>query len=73
MTEITEQAVIDYGKQNRAFTFQQVAEHFDIESVQHKEPRRKLQNFLFALLNKNILDYNQNTGNYLFLGVQNGQ
>ena len=71
MTQITEQAVIDYGKQNRAFTFQQIAKHFDIECVRHKEPRRLLQNFLFALLNKNVLDYNQDTGNYLFLGAGN--
>lgn len=71
MTQITEQAVIDYGKSNRAFTFQQIAKHFDIECVQHKEPRRLLQKFLFALLNKNILDYNQDTGNYLFLGASN--
>lgn len=69
MTQITEQAVIDYGSKNRAFTFQQIAKHFDIECVWHKEPRRKLQNFLFALLNKNVLDYNQDTGNYLFLGA----
>ena len=71
MIQITEQAVIDYGTKNRAFTFQQIAKHFDIECVQHKEPRRTLQNFLFALLNKNILDYNQETGNYLFLGAGN--
>ena len=71
MIQITEQAVIDYGTKNRAFTFQHIAKHFDIECVQHKELRRKLQNFLFALLNKNILDYNQDTGNYLFLGAGN--
>ena len=64
--------VARYAKDNRSFTFQAAANHFDCGTaygLATREKRHLLQLALFSMIEKNQLTYNPDTGYYKYIGA----
>lgn len=69
---IDNNTVARYAKEKQSFTFQAAANHFDCGTaygLATKEKRHLLQIALFAMIEKNQLTYNPDTGYYKYIGA----
>lgn len=71
MKEISKKSVENYCKSAWVFRFQSACNFFDLNLYQGgtiKNQRTLLQMYLFELIKENKLSYNNQTGNYKYLG-----
>ena len=69
---IDNNTVAKMAKEKQVFTFQTAANHFDCGTaygLATKEKRHLLQLALFAMIEKNQLTYNPQTGHYKYIGA----
>ena len=69
---IDDKTVSRFAKEKQVFSFQAAANHFDCGTaygIATKEKRHLLQLALFAMIEKNQLSYNPETGHYRYIGA----
>ena len=69
---IDDKTVARFAKEKQVFSFQAAANHFDCGTaygIATKEKRHLLQLALFAMIEKNQLSYNPETGHYRYIGA----
>lgn len=69
---IDNNTVAEMAKEKQTFTFQDAANYFDCGTaygLATREKRHLLQIALFAMIEKNQLTYNPETGHYIYIGA----